>query len=279
MAPKKTALKPSPKRPETRSITAGRVRNDDPTPEPVDFPIEPGETTPVLEEQTGSIIEATSLTRDWTDPGLNIPPGSVTDNEFEVEDEGSDKMALLPIVDFIIWLCNFHKDTIVVKAIWQGQWSELHHVANLSIVEIEGMYTFKKDGRTFEAKPLKIHVRILQAFLLYYKRQCRELGRNLDEHDVMNSFERLDFLEYMRSDEFAVDIASGGLPPKPAPQMVAPSTYGPHDDLTVQEFRRGIKRDKTHYEDLKDDKYFNSWNRGFVATAHMHHTHTVLDED
>ena len=40
-----------------------------------------------------------------------------------------------------------------------------------------------------------------------------------------------------------------------------------------------MKRDKTHYEDLKDDKYFNSWNRGFVATAHMHHTHLVLDED
>lgn len=49
--------------------------------------------------------------------------------------------------------------------------------------------------------------------------------------------------------------------------------------MTVQEFCRGVKRDKTHYEDLKDDKYFNSWNRGFVATAHMHHTHLVLDEN
>jgi hypothetical protein len=29
---------------------------------------------------------------------------------------------------------------------------------------------------------------------------------------------------------------------------------------------------------LKEDKYFNSWNRGFVATAHMHHTHLILDE-
>ena len=39
-----------------------------------------------------------------------------------------------------------------------------------------------------------------------------------------------------------------------------------------------MKRDKSHYEDLKDDKYFNSWNRGFAATARMHHTHLVLDE-
>jgi hypothetical protein len=29
---------------------------------------------------------------------------------------------------------------------------------------------------------------------------------------------------------------------------------------------------------LKDNKHFNSWNRDFVATAHMHHAHRVLDE-
>jgi hypothetical protein len=27
----------------------------------------------------------------------------------------------------------------------------------------------------------------------------------------------------------------------------------------------------------KEDNHFNSWNRGFIATAHMHHTHLVLD--
>jgi hypothetical protein len=39
-----------------------------------------------------------------------------------------------------------------------------------------------------------------------------------------------------------------------------------------------VKRDKAHYADLKDDKYFSTWNRGFVATSHMHHTQYVLDE-
>jgi hypothetical protein len=33
-----------------------------------------------------------------------------------------------------------------------------------------------------------------------------------------------------------------------------------------------------HYEDLKDDKFFNTWNRGFIATACMHQTNLVLDE-
>jgi hypothetical protein len=40
------------------------------------------------------------------------------------------------------------------------------------------------------------------------------------------------------------------------------------DELTVQEFRRGVKRDKPHYEDLKDDKIFNTWNRGFVTKSY-----------
>jgi hypothetical protein len=46
----------------------------------------------------------------------------------------------------------------------------------------------------------------------------------------------------------------------------------------VQEFCCGVKRDKTHYENLKDDKYFNSWNCYFVATARMHHTDWVLNK-
>jgi hypothetical protein len=28
---------------------------------------------------------------------------------------------------------------------------------------------------------------------------------------------------------------------------------------------------------LKEDKHFITWNRGFIATAHMHHKHLVLD--
>jgi hypothetical protein len=48
--------------------------------------------------------------------------------------------------------------------------------------------------------------------------------------------------------------------------------------MTQQEFRQNVKRDKTHYTSLNDGNYFNLWNRGFVATAFMHHTCLVLDE-
>jgi hypothetical protein len=39
----------------------------------------------------------------------------------------------------------------------------------------------------------------------------------------------------------------------------------------------GVKSDTTHYKELIVDKHFNSLNRVFIATAHMHHTHIVLD--
>jgi hypothetical protein len=48
--------------------------------------------------------------------------------------------------------------------------------------------------------------------------------------------------------------------------------------LKAQEFQRGVKRNKAHFADLKEDTYFSTWNRGFVATAHMLHTKMVLDE-
>jgi hypothetical protein len=50
------------------------------------------------------------------------------------------------------------------------------------------------------------------------------------------------------------------------------------DEITPQEFRCSVRRDKSNYTDLKDDMYFNVGNRGFVATAFMHHTHNGLDE-
>jgi hypothetical protein len=57
------------------------------------------------------------------------------------------------------------------------------------------------------------------------------------------------------------------------------SVATPVNVLTAQEICCGVKRDMTYYKELKEYKHFNSWNRGFNATAHMHHTHLALDTD
>jgi hypothetical protein len=47
--------------------------------------------------------------------------------------------------------------------------------------------------------------------------------------------------------------------------------------LIALAFLRVIKRDKTHYIELKYNKHFDTWNCGFVATAFMYRTQFVLD--
>jgi hypothetical protein len=66
----------------------------------------------------------------------------------------------------------------------------------------------------------------------------------------------------MSSAEFREDLAACESPLKTPPPTVS-NVVTATEGLTVQVFRRGTKRDKTHYEDLKDDKLFNTWNRGF----------------
>jgi hypothetical protein len=51
-------------------------------------------------------------------------------------------------------------------------------------------------------------------------------------------------------------------------------------ELTASAFlHHGVKRDKSHYIEFKDNKYFNSWIHGFVAMVFMHHTQHVLVAD
>ena len=46
---------------------------------------------------------------------------------------------------------------------------------------------------------------------------------------------------------------------------------------SVQEFRKGIKRDKSHYKPLKDEKQWDDWKRKTEATCKAHRCEKVLD--
>jgi hypothetical protein len=175
------------------------------------------------------------------------------------------------VIDHIKEICEFPDDSTMVKFIDQQGWTKLADVTMVGIDEIKDFATVKVDG-TFEAKPMAHHLRLFKGFLLYYNRKSRDLSSPLDEDDVLR-WTKTQFLEYCSSPDYHDDVAVGLASKTNVGTLVA------CDSLTAQEFRRGVKRDKTHYMDLKDDKHFNSWNRGFVATAHMHHTHLVLDEN
>jgi Reverse transcriptase (RNA-dependent DNA polymerase) len=201
----------------------------------------------------------------------------LSDTSFDDDVSVKKKPPRARIVDFIINTCGFPEDSTMVKVIDQQGWEELHSVVSMDIEKIKD-FTVRNEHGLYEEKPLLVHLTFMKGFILLYRRRCKELSSVLDDHDTMNFISKDQFKHYMRSEMFQEDVAaSKTTTPKPTPPY-ASSSAPMGDDLTALEFRRGVKRDKTHYEDLKDDKFFNTWNRGFVATAHMHHTHLILDE-
>jgi hypothetical protein len=210
-----------------------------------------------------------------------LPAPSVPDPADEAFDEGipmtDEAIVFTPVIAKIVALCGLPVYSTMVKFIEQQEWLELGHVTSIGVNEVKDFHTVHNNGN-YDAKPMMIHLRMFKAFLMFYTQKCHALSTTLDRHDVMD-FMNTQFKEYVGSPDYHDDLEMSGAPSKPnlLPRgsiTIATAT----DDLTALEFRKGVRRDKTDYTNLEDDKYFTTWNCGFVATAHMHHNHQVLDE-
>jgi hypothetical protein len=150
----------------------------------------------------------------------------------------------------------------------------------IDINEFKDFYTVRDDGK-FEAKPMLIHLRKFKAFLLYYIRRGQDFNATLTDDDVLD-MRTEEFKSYCFLAEFHTDAAIGSSPvvsnANTSVHEKANAVVDTTDLFTAKESRRGVKRDKSINADLKEDNYFSTWNRGFVARAHMHHTNKVLDE-
>jgi hypothetical protein len=228
-------------------------------------------------------------------PGTNIPPTDPTNpndangpNDATLIGTTMERTTTMAagkvhtlVISKIISLCDFPADSTMVRYIDQQGWSELEHVAMIDVDVVKDFFTVRNDGN-YEAKPMLIHLRMFKAFLLYFNQKARESYSAMTKDDVIDMSKDA-FKEYCGGSTEYVENLRGSVSPaatstNPRFAVGAPGVVGTTDALTAQEFRRGVKRDKAHYADLKDDKYFSTWNCGFVVTSHMHHTHYVLDE-
>jgi hypothetical protein len=71
-------------------------------------------------------------------------------------------------------LCGFPEDSTMVKVIDQQGWYEIHHITIMEIQEVKDLHAFKYHG-IYETKPLSMHLRMLQGFILYHWRRSRDL--------------------------------------------------------------------------------------------------------
>ena len=79
----------------------------------------------------------------------------------------------------------------------------------------------------------------------------------------------MDFHPY---DAYRVSPNLGVAPPNGSPP---PRTQRVSDP--VADFKKSIKRDKTHYKEFKDEKYWDNWNRSFTVTARSHGLDHIID--
>ena len=86
-------------------------------------------------------------------------------------------------------------------------------------------------------------------------------------------------------DEFRVSIyntPNSGYSGSVIPVHIAPASSGPSTTRpapsAASEFRRGIKRDKSHYKNLKDEFQWNDWKRSTVSTVYAHGCENILSQ-
>ena len=95
--------------------------------------------------------------------------------------------------------------------------------------------------------------------------------RHLRHTDTFVSYTTIDqdaFDVYRTSIYYNPDMPSA--PNPPVPRSAQRSTI-------LDDFRKGIKRDKSHYQVFKEDKQWDSWRRSTLATARSHACEEVFD--
>jgi hypothetical protein len=175
------------------------------------------------------------------------------------------------IIEHIADICGFPFDSTTMDVIAQQSWAEVSDDTTLTLTEVSDLKFLKDDG-TYGAKLLAHHLCKLKCFLLYLWK-CWDLLSNHDKYHVLN-MSKMEFNDYCGLPEYYTDFANGL-----TPSTKSASTLVQAGVLTASEFRRNIKRNKTHYAELNDDKHFTAWNHGFVVTAIRYHTQFVLDGD
>jgi hypothetical protein len=106
----------------------------------------------------------------------------LNDTFFE-SDEGIKVTGRTAIIDYIIGLCGFAEDSVMVEYIDQEEWSKIDHVARIGIHDVKDLPTIKDNG-SFKARPFTMHLRLFKGLLLYYRRRCNDFSMTLDENDV-----------------------------------------------------------------------------------------------
>jgi hypothetical protein len=140
---------------------------------------------PTIEGYSPPIVE--------DDPGYNP-------RDYVLLDKDTKKKKFTNIIQCIIDLCDFPSDLLMVEYITNKACFKLTGVTTIMVDEFDNLCINKKD-RSFEAKPMKLHLCKLQCFLLLFDSKSRNMFGPLDEEDIFG-IQKIQFLTYCSLPEF-----------------------------------------------------------------------------
>ena len=114
------------------------------------------------------------------------------------------------------------------------------------------------------APEYQVQMKIFQGYVSH----CIDIGQPIDDYNLVTQ-QQLD--AYRVSNEYKVYIKSG-IPPQHKPNF--PSTA---EDPTLTAFKRGIKRDPTHFNSFKRDSDWDEWEAHVRITATGQGVEEILD--
>ena len=168
-------------------------------------------------------------------------------------------------------------DDEVLKAILaQNKLTMIFQVLTLSTKAIE-LLTFTDAADNVE-KPIPLYIastfQIIKAWNQYLIAQHNIIKVDWSDKSVVNADAYDEFRVSAYDPDAPLSSYKSTVPsPAPTPVRSAPST---HQSSALAEFRKGMKRDKTHYTELRDEKQWDDWKRKTVATVYAHGCENVI---
>jgi hypothetical protein len=225
-----------------------------------------------------------------------VPPGHISLLQLALNDRTKQR----DMFDHVLAVLLQAKDTDpLTLAMRDLGYSDLCDIINMSDDEIFDL-VYEKSGATGAKKvaasvPVPpAHRQRLRIFISMYYACFTALGSHVD----VGSITYTDFTDYrithfnpthpLRPNDRVAPFGAangtahgapaggapaGGPPPPPNP----PAYQGPPPTSLAVLFERGIKRDKEHYPEFKDEKFWDNFRRGVEVTADTHGTLDVLD--
>jgi hypothetical protein len=174
----------------------------------------------------------------------------------------------------VIQLMDIGTQTIGYKILVHNHVSSAYDLAALTDNEIQNMVTNELDSTgAVSNKDVKLP--------LYIQSSIRHMGNLLRQMQQTNggTLTGKDILGISKQEWNMFRIRAPIVPTNPPSFMMTnPVTYSSGNNSNdLKDFIKGIKRDKSQYEIMKDEHDIDNWQRSFIAQARAHNIAEVFD--